>query len=359
MGNNAECSTFDRKLTYARMQEAITRDGLTPDGWVFMVLTLDVEGTYSGKKRWLDVNEAFRDLSQMTRDFFTRLRRWAPSEKLAKRERRQVMKKPGREWVATVEVHKSGWPHVNLVMWAPELAEYIERERERMGDEYKRLGFPAETLAPELMRMAKASGWGTRSTAERVRSQDKVLNYISKLSIQADRVFSEIAKLTQLPRNAPQRMRRLRSGKGFLPPRRKDADHFGTLIRRLWDHDGTPQVLPVHNVKDPLLVEVMPLLCYAEDELWAKERENRAQLLAELAKFHAAGSMLTVRQATDGLMASLAKARRAELEQIYAKFGTPLSLTVDLPLRPVSITGPPATAPPAAANDCQSELFDP
>jgi hypothetical protein len=52
---------------------------------------------------------------------------------------------------------------------------------------------------------------------------------------QADRTVGEVAKLTQLPLNAPKRFRRLRSGRRFLKPRRKDPAWTGTVVRRVAD----------------------------------------------------------------------------------------------------------------------------
>ncbi len=34
----------------------------------------------------------------------------------------------GNRWVSVVEAHRSGWPHVNLYVWCPELAAELRRE---------------------------------------------------------------------------------------------------------------------------------------------------------------------------------------------------------------------------------------
>jgi hypothetical protein len=340
IGNDGECSRFERRLTYARIKEAIDRDKLSADGWVFLVLTLDREGTFSGRKRWRDADEAFRDLSRMSRKFFEKLRAW---------QRRRGMRPIGREWVAVVEAHRSGWPHVNFMVWSPELAEHIEREQESFAEHWQSMGLHPATLPPELMGLARASHWGTLSTAERVRSQDRVVNYISKLAGEAGQALSELAKLTQLPRNAPQRFRRLRAGKSWLPPRRKNPDITGSIVLRKYDkNDGSPVVFPVNNVKDPALVSHMAQVCYEEARLWERERLN-APALAELkARIH---SLRLPTGASEGDALVFAKAQRDEISEAYRTLLTPLVYSVALPvpleLEPAPIaTGPPARAAP-------------
>jgi hypothetical protein len=123
----------------------------------------------------------------------------------------------------------------------------------------------------ELLEHATGAGWGTYSTAEAARSGEAVASYIVKLAGEAGAVAGELAKLSQLPTMAPSRFRRLRSGKGFLPPRRSNPDYTGTLVRRAWNHDGTPLVLPLHAA--PLAVRpVVVATCYAEEARMVRER---------------------------------------------------------------------------------------
>ncbi|HYO93848.1 MAG TPA: hypothetical protein VER33_05020, partial [Polyangiaceae bacterium] len=168
----------------------------------------------------------------------------------------------GREWIAVVEAHRTGWPHVNLMIDARELAEHVEREQAAIGPEFERLGFHAATLPPELMDLARRADWGTLSTIERVRTEGKVVNYLAKLAGEGDEVVNEIAKLTQLPRNAPLRFRRMRTGKGWLPKRRKNPDVTGTVVVRKFDEDdGSPLVFPINTVKNPLLIPHLAAIC--------------------------------------------------------------------------------------------------
>lgn len=365
-GNDGECATYERRVTWARIKEAVDRDKLSPDGWCFFVLTLDREGTFSGEKRWKDADEAFAALSRMSRKFLERLRHWMGSPIVAKRERRPRMRPAGREWVAVVEAHRSGWPHVNLMLWSPELAEYVERQQAAFSGEWERLGFHKATLPPELMRLARVAKWGTLSTVERVRSSDAVMNYISKLAGEAGQAASELAKLTQLPYNAPQRFRRLRAGKGWLPPRRVNPNITGSVMIRKYDsRDGTPVVLPVHNVKDPLLVQHLPLICYHEQKLWDREREN-AVALREALNDASKLPMVPESEATPEKLAELGEASRSAMREAFAEFGTPLMLTVSLPVRverppepEPSATGPPEFEPePVSQLRLFGELFE-
>ena len=89
---------------------------------------------------------------------------------------------------------------------------------------------------------------GLESTAERARSGDSVASYIVKLAGEGGSTAGELAKLSQAPMTAPERFRRLRSGKRFLPPRRGTKEGVtGTLIRRFVLEDGT--VAPRANAR--------------------------------------------------------------------------------------------------------------
>jgi hypothetical protein len=332
---------------FARIKEAIERDKLSADGWVFIVLTLDRHGTFSGEKRWADSDEAYRALSRMHRRFFEKLRRWC---------KRNGMRPPGREWAGTVEAHRSGWPHVNTMLWSPELAEYVERfgkESPGYSAEFEKHGYHAKVMPPELMKLATATSWGTLSTIERVRSPEQVINYLVKLAGETGQALNEIAKLTQLPYSAPARFRRLRAGKNWLPKRRKNPDITGSILRRRWNRiDGTPEALPVNAIKDSVLGEHIALACYEEERLWKKERENAPAIREACERITRAGFGMVKSEATGEEIAALAAAQREEIGQVLAELGTPIMLTVSLPLHvkpePVErgATGPPPTGPP-------------
>lgn len=259
------CCRYEASVTFARIKEAC--DPLKPTGFCFLVLTLDREGYYSGKK-WKNVTEAYRELGRMSEKFLKRLRRWMKA---------QGMKPLGSEWVAVVEAHRSGWPHMNLILYSPELAEYLERDRV----DRERRGFSAREqvlVQGDLRALTVGAGWGPQSTAERGRSPDALAGYITKLAGVAGSTAGELAKITQAPTAAPERFRRLRAGKGFLPPRRSNPEITGTLVRRYYMHElRGPVVLPIHKVKTEAAALEVAACCYHEEELLIEELRTAAQ----------------------------------------------------------------------------------
>lgn len=249
------CRRHEASVTFARIMEAFTAVEARAEDCVFVVLTLDREGYYSGE-RWRSAADAYRALSAMSRAILKRWRRW-----LERTGRASF----GSRWVATVEAHRTGWPHVNLVIHSPDLAAHLRAQKRGT------TGRDAVLLEGELLSAAVGTGWGVESTAEVCRGKTESLaDYVTKLSFEAHETTGELAKLTQLPMAAPPRFRRLRSGKGFLPPRRKNPDVTGTLVRRSRDWDGTPVVLPIHAPPLESLGHVAGC-CYHEEGLQAEE----------------------------------------------------------------------------------------
>lgn len=247
------CRRHEAAVTFARIKEAAAP--LDPSGWCFLVLTLDRDGYYGGKP-WPDVNAAYAALAKMSRRLLVRLgaRYGEPTLERSSRGLRTV-KKLGNRWVSVVEAHRSGWPHMNLLLWCPALARELADERdERLSDpelanavalarDAWKNGEPVPSAVRELARgatvigdvlgdLASECGWGRQSTAEVARSSDAVAGYVVKLAGHHDASVGELAKITQAPLNAPVRFRRLRSGKGFLPPRHKNPEITGCLVRR-------------------------------------------------------------------------------------------------------------------------------
>lgn len=305
------CRRHESAVTFARIKQAFAP--FDPSGVVFLVLTLDRDGYYSGKP-WPNVATAFRELSRMSRCLMKRINRmcrergWAPV---------------GNRWVSTVEAHRSGWPHQNLVLYCPELALELERERlEKVGK--GGTNRQATLIAGEFLRHALECGYGPQSTAERARDVDALAGYVTKLAGEGGALASEVAKLTQLPTNAPVRFRRLRAGKGFLPPRHRNPNVTGTLVRRRRERDGTVTVLPLHDVP-PEAVEQVAKCCYREewiaiDELahWKERRLLAAAGMRDLAEVPPVSVWLLGTQnetgppdarATLDLMTALARAR--------------------------------------------------
>lgn len=241
------CRRYDASVQFARIREAM--QGTKADGWCFLVLTLDRNGRHGGRK-WRDAQEAYREISRLNRNLMSRIKRM---------QKRRGWTVTGNRWIAVVEAHRSGHPHLNLMLYCPELAAELEADRVSRLDKYETAdraghlrGKPdrlARLIRGELKEHTRAAGWGLQSTAEQARDDAAIAGYVTKLAGEADKVTGEVAKITQAPLNAPDRFRRLRAGKGFLPPRRKNENMTGTLIRRFYDEaDGTPMALPLYRV---------------------------------------------------------------------------------------------------------------
>jgi hypothetical protein len=137
------------------------------------------------------------------------------------------------------------------LLWHPELARWLASEQSEL--EATGIGRRRATLLRgELLNAATGAGWGVQSTAEVARSADAAIGYVTKLARDHEQTVGEVAKLTQLPLNAPIKSRRFSSGKAFLPPVRHDPDVTGVLIKRIVGHDGHLHAEPVHNVPGKL-----------------------------------------------------------------------------------------------------------
>lgn len=276
------CRRHEAAVTFARIKEAVERRAATgeleadPQGWCFLVLTLDRDGYFSGKP-WLDVNAAYAALGKMSRKVLQRIgREWGAETRLERSGRSKQLRTVralGNRWFSVVEAHRSGWPHLNLVVWCPELAALLRREQadrledpelanalELARDAWKRrepvpgavreLARQATVARGRVLQVLEASGWGRQSTAEAARDIEAVVGYGVKLAGLHDASVGELAKVTQCPMNAPERFRRLRAGKGFLPPRHKDESVTGCMLRRRRSAEGDWELQAVNAPKD-------------------------------------------------------------------------------------------------------------
>ena len=178
--------------------------------WIYCVLTVD-------RKDWRDPWEVYRSAGAL----------WD------RRLRGMLRRRFGRvEYVQTWEAHRSGWPHLNLLMTAPSLKADVElypqefREveshgRKRMahwtGWRSRRRG-KTERTAGKLdtwSSWVERCGFGAYKWVEIVDSPEGVACYLAK-------VAREIAATMwkegdQRPLNAPPHFRRIRASKGLLP----------------------------------------------------------------------------------------------------------------------------------------------
>ena len=283
------CRRHEAAVTFARIKQAVSAlddqgaPVLDPQGWVFLVATLDRDGYFSGKP-WFDVTAAYRALGSMSRKLLERIgREWGPETReeirtirKGKRAGQTVVRYVptlGNRWVSVVEAHRSGWPHVNLVFWCPELAALLRREqadrledpaiadavelardawkrREAVPSNVRELAREATVVGGRVREILEASGWGRQSTAEAARDIDAITGYAVKLAGLHDASAGELAKVTQCPMNAPERFRRLRSGKGFLPPRETDPTVTGCMMRRRRSAEGDWELQAINAPKD-------------------------------------------------------------------------------------------------------------
>ena len=279
------CARHEAAVCFRRISDACAP--LPAEGWVFMVLTLDRHGYYGkgtperavvdalsalagvpSRWAWQSADVAYRALGGMTEALRRRLARWAKREGWEQTENR---------WVAVVEAHRSGWPHVNVLVYAPGLAAEL-REQQGSRDPSHVPACRCSScrrrvlLSGELLEAARRSGFGAESTAEcLLRGTDTAAGYITKLVALAGEASGEVAKITQAPLAAPERFRRLRSGRKFLPPRVTNPAVTGTLVRRRVEHDGTTTVLPLHAPPIETATAV-PIACAWEDDLAHVER---------------------------------------------------------------------------------------
>lgn len=268
------CRRHEAAVTFARTKAAFEGIEEHPDfpgngGWDptrlgFFVLTLDRNGWYSGRP-WKNEREAYASLGSMARKFLKRLNRKAVKE---------GVEPPGIRWTATVEAHKTGWPHYQLTIYLPP-----EWRDELPTEKGYRIGW--SELTEEIRAHACAVGWGKVSSFERARDAQAALGYLIGTAGKHEASIGELAKITQLPLNAPARFRRLRSGKNFLPPRWKGSK-TGTLIRRLRCEDGTFQAMALHELHSSLAREVSGQCCYQEERVWEMERGVRSVLGARV-----------------------------------------------------------------------------
>lgn len=174
----------------AAMDFSRIRDGLLdcdPNDLVFLVLTLDQKA------------EEANGLTART-SYATVQRRW---QTLIQRIRRTYGE---AKVVRTTEQHRSGWPHLNVVLKSPGLAASL-KDRIKKGQ---------RTVTGELRDAVVNAGFGPVAWVDRPRDVAAIAGYVVKLA-HRETLVGEVTKLSQLPVMAPFRTRRLNSTPGFLP----------------------------------------------------------------------------------------------------------------------------------------------
>ena len=303
------CRRYEASVTFARIKQAC--EPLDPSGFVFLVLTLDQEGYQSGKP-WENAKAAYKKLGALTRAALSRIgRNFGPESRLecsGRKRKPRVVRFLGNRWVSTVEAHRSGWPHVNVLLWCPELAAHLRQERaERLADpevadavalaqelwrqkepipaHVRELARKASVIGGPLRELLTDAGWGFQSTAEVPRDLEAVFGYLVKVAGLHEASVGELSKVTQLPLCADNRFRRLRAGRGFLPPRITNPNITGCLVRRRragYSHyarwRGASEDWEIDAVNPPKDPEQLPAVARARGAEFQLIREEEALL---------------------------------------------------------------------------------
>lgn len=267
------CQRHAAAVVFARVQEAF--EPFSPSDCVFIVLTLDPAEHARGEH---DLAGVYRSL----RRYVERLFGFWKTVCTGKRKG-LGLDWCGSRWVSVVEAHRTGVPHINIVMHAPKLAQYL-REQYTGARAAGMTHREATLLRGPFLEAAEGCGFGWSSTMEAADATnpgranlDSIAGYIAKVAKNTDALHGEIAKLTQLPLQAPKNFHRVRSGKGFLPPKRKNEAWTGAVIRRFRTREGDEQAESlVRKYKDPMLAAQVDQAVKKEQELAYEDEEVRA-----------------------------------------------------------------------------------
>lgn len=182
--HQGDCARHVARRDFARISEAFGRE--KPSSLVYLVLTFDQD---KDESHGMTPISAYRSL----------VRRWQSLKQWLQRQFGRV------GYVATVEQHRTGWPHLNVVVSCEDFAAAIREENRKNG------------IAPGWLKGAAVrAGFGYRAWAEAPRNTDELAGYLVKLA-HRESLMGEVAKLSQLPLASPPGTRRLRSSRAFLP----------------------------------------------------------------------------------------------------------------------------------------------
>lgn len=185
--HEGDCRRWKGSQDFRRIESALK----SRRGWVYVVLTFD-----RGNRTSEDKRAAYKRITLALQH----LRTWL---------KRQY---EGRvEYISLVEQHADGWPHVNVLIHQPGLVAAANADW--------------QATRQAVMASAVRCGFGFRLWLEPVKNDQAIAGYFVKLC-------HEASKLNQAPISAPRKFRRLRASQGLLPPRFKDPDVTGQLVKR-------------------------------------------------------------------------------------------------------------------------------
>lgn len=184
-----------------------------PD-WIYAVLTVDPAAF---RDRW----HAFKVAGDL----------W--NRRLRKRLQRAY---GALDHIQTWEQHRSGWPHVNVLVRSDTLLEHVRalgvETRTARGPHGEREALFPRWRTSVFQDLVHECGFGLRVWAELIeaRSASGMAAYLAKVAGELTR--SHLKGGDQRPIEAPRGFHRLRSSPGLLPARAKKSELTGFLVRK-------------------------------------------------------------------------------------------------------------------------------
>lgn len=198
---------------FVRINEALQKHGQ----WIYSVLTFDTKSWISGRES-----------------------AWKNGWRTLQRFRQRLERHIGEQirYIAVMEQHASGWPHVNFLFTWDSIDKLDNHQANALAADLKKW----------MKRTAPAVGLGWSIEAGRLESREKIANYLSsvaagsdgkapeddKLRADRERFVNEVnasqGKEYQIPTQAPIGIRRTRASRGLLPALwRGNGDSAGGL----------------------------------------------------------------------------------------------------------------------------------
>lgn len=181
------CREWCGACDFARVLQAID----SHPHWTYLILTYP-------HQEWPDVSKLFR----------FGVVSWSRLRKRFNYEFGDIL------YIQTWEVHRSMYPHVNVVVSNRDLHERASR-------------CVWDTKANVVEPMAKACGFGHVKWVEPLIDSQRMAGYITKLGLELTGSHHK----NQTPVNAPKHFRRIRASRGLLPKRVKDDTITGQLFK--------------------------------------------------------------------------------------------------------------------------------
>lgn len=193
--HEGECARWKGAQDFVRCREAIEAH----DHWTYLVLTYPA-------RDWPDKGALYK----------FGVVSWA-----------RLRKRLGREfgtlrYIQTWEQHRSGYPHCNCLISCQKLHEFCCA--------HPSLSATGQMSIAEkhIGRIARACGFGWRTSADPMRSAAAMCGYLVKLAAELTGADSK----DQRPVEAPRHFRRLRASVRLLPPVAKNPDLSGIMVFR-------------------------------------------------------------------------------------------------------------------------------